>query len=104
MEIILYTVIVAIVIAFILGVLLGLFKKIFHVDTDPKVQLVRDALSGANCGGCGLAGCDAFASAVVKGDVPTNGCVAGGASCAEKIANILGSVGVEVKPKVAFLA
>ena len=104
MNIILYTIIVAVIIAFLLGVLLGLFKKIFHVDTDPKVQKVRDALSGANCGGCGLAGCDAFASAVVKGDAPSNGCVAGGADCAKKLAEILGQAGVEVKPKIAFLA
>lgn len=104
MNIILYTIICALVIAFLLGVLLGLFKKIFHVDTDPKVQLVRDALSGANCGGCGMAGCDAFAGAVVKGEVPTNGCVAGGAECATKIAEILGKAGVELKPKVAFIA
>ena len=104
MNTILYTIIVALIIAFVLGVLLGLFKKIFHVDVDPKVEEVREALSGANCGGCGLAGCDAFASAVVEGKVPTNGCVAGGAACAEKIANILGQAGVEVKLKVAFLA
>ena len=104
MNTIIYTIIVAAIIAILLGILLGLFKKIFHVDTDPKVQLVRDALSGANCGGCGLAGCDAFASAVVKGDAPTNGCVAGGADCASKVAAILGQAGVEVKPKIAFLA
>lgn len=104
MNTIIYTIIVAAIIAILLGILLGLFKKIFHVDTDPKVQLVRDALSGANCGGCGLAGCDAFAAAVVKGDAPTNGCVAGGSDCAKKVAEILGQAGVEVKPKVAFLA
>ena len=104
MNIIIYTIVVAAIIAILLGVLLGLFKKIFHVDTDPKVQLVRDALSGANCGGCGLAGCDAFASAVVKGDAPANGCVAGGSDCAKKVAEILGQAGVELKPKVAFLA
>lgn len=104
MNTIIYTIICAIVIAFILGVLLGLFKKIFHVDTDPKVEKVREALSGANCGGCGLAGCDAFAGAVVKGDAPANGCVAGGADVAGKISDILGKAGVEVKPKVAFLA
>ncbi len=104
MNTILYTIIVAAIIALLLGILLGLFKKIFHVDTDPKVQLVRDALSGANCGGCGLAGCDAFAAAVVKGDAPSNGCVAGGADCASKVAAILGQAGVEVKPKIAFLA
>ena len=104
MNTIIYTIICAVVIAFVLGVLLGLFKKIFHVDTDPKVDKVREALSGANCGGCGLAGCDAFAGAVVKGDAPANGCVAGGADVAAKISEILGKGGVEVKPKVAFIA
>lgn len=104
MNIILYTVICAVAIAFLLGVLLGLFKKIFYVDVDQKVQDVRDALSGANCGGCGFAGCDSFAQAVAKDEAPTDGCVAGGASCASKIAKILGKAGVEVKPKVAFLA
>ncbi|MDD7126773.1 (Fe-S)-binding protein, partial [Treponema porcinum] len=104
MNTILYTVIVALSIAFILGVLLGLFKKIFHVNVDPKVQSVREVLSGANCGGCGMAGCDAFAGAVVKGSAPSDGCVAGGAACASKIAEILGKAGVEVKPKVAVIA
>ncbi len=104
MNLILYTIICAVVIAFLLGLLLGLFKKIFHVDTDAKVQAVRDVLSGANCGGCGMAGCDSFAGAVVKGEVPTDGCVAGGASCATKIAEILGVNAGEVHPKVAILA
>ena len=104
MNTIIYTIICAVVIAFVLGILLGLFKKIFHVDTDPKVDKVREALSGANCGGCGLAGCDAFAGAVVKGEAETNGCVAGGADVARKISEILGKAGVEVKPKIAFLA
>ena len=49
-------------------------------------------------------GCDAFAGAVVKGDAPINGCVAGGADCASKISQILGSAGVEIKPMVTFLA
>lgn len=104
MNTILNTVLCAVVIAFVLGVLLGLFKKIFHVDTDPKVDKVREVLSGANCGGCGLAGCDAFAGAVVKGEVPVNGCVAGGSDCATKVAQILGQAGVEVKPQIAVLA
>lgn len=103
MDTILYTVVVAFAIAFIFGFLLGLFKKIFFVKTDPKIEEVRNALSGANCGGCGLAGCDAFASAVVKGDAPVNGCVAGGADCASKISSILGQANVEVVPKVSVL-
>lgn len=104
MNVILYTVICAVAIAFILGVLLGLFKKIFHVSTDPKVEQVRQVLSGVNCGGCGFAGCDAFAGAVVKGDAPSNGCVAGGADCATKIGEILGKAGVKITPKAAVIA
>lgn len=104
MNTIIYTILCALVISFVLGVLLGLFKKIFHVDTDPKVEKVREVLSGANCGGCGLAGCDAFAGAVVKGEAPTNGCVAGGADCTTKISEILGKAGIELKPQIAVLA
>lgn len=104
MNTIIYTIVCALVISFVLGVLLGLFKKIFHVDTDPKVAQVREVLSGANCGGCGLAGCDAFAGAVVKGDVATNGCIAGGSECSSKISEILGKAGIEIKPQIAVLA
>jgi len=104
MTLIVYTIVVALAIGFALGVLLGLFKKIFAVKVDPKVQEVRAALSGANCGGCGYAGCDAFAEAVVKGEAPVSGCVAGGASCAEKVASIMGVSGSSSEPKIAFVA
>jgi len=104
MKIIILTVIVALVIGFVLGLLLGLFKNIFAVKVDPKVQQVRDAISGSNCGGCGYAGCDAFAEAVVKGEAPANGCVAGGAECASKVAAILGVDAGETVKKVAFIA
>lgn len=104
MNSIIATVIVALVIGFLLGLLLGLFKKIFFVKTDPKVSAVRDVLSGANCGGCGYAGCDSFAEAVVKGDAPVTGCVAGGAACADKVAAVLGVSAGTAVPMVAFLA
>ena len=38
------------------------------VERDPRIDEVRGHLSGANCGGCGYAGCDAFAEALVKGE------------------------------------
>lgn len=104
MNLIIYTIIVAIVIGFVLGLLLGLFKKIFAVRVDSKVQEVRDALSGANCGGCGYAGCDAFAEAVVNGEAEVTGCIAGGASVAEKVAEVMGVSAGSAEPKIAFLA
>ena len=58
MNTIIYTIIAALIIGFILGLLLGLFKKIFAVKIDPKIQEIRNVLSGGNCGGCGYAGCE----------------------------------------------
>ncbi len=104
MKLVITTIIVALVVAFILGLLLGLFKKIFAVEVDPKVSEIRNALSGANCGGCGYAGCDAFAAAVVAGEAQPSGCVAGGSGVAKKIAEILGVDAGSGAKKVAFLA
>lgn len=103
MKIILFTVIVSLCVAFVLGLLLGLFKKIFAVEVDPKVQAIADVLSGGNCGGCGFAGCAAFAQAVVDGTAPANGCIAGGPSVAAKVGEIMG-VSVSATKKVAILA
>jgi formate dehydrogenase beta subunit len=38
---------------------LGAAAKIFYVEVDPLVEAVDEALPGANCGGCGFAGCAA---------------------------------------------
>ncbi len=103
MNTIITTMLVALVVAFLLGVLLGLFKKIFAVQVDPKVQAIQDVLSGGNCGGCGYAGCAAFAAAVASGEAPANGCVAGGPSVAAKVGEILG-VSVSAQKKVTVLA
>ena len=87
----------------IFGVLLGYASKKFAVEVDPKIPLVREALPGANCGGCGYAGCDACAKAIVEGSAPPNVCSVGGAATAEKIGNILG-LDVKVgEPKLAFV-
>ena len=104
MKTIILTVIVALCIAFVLGLLLGLFKKIFAVETDPKVAAIRDILSGGNCGGCGYAGCDAFAQAVANGEASANGCIAGGSGTAKKIAEILGVDAGNSSRTVAVLA
>lgn len=103
MNTLIFTIIVALVIGFILGVLLGLFKKIFAVETDPKVAAIREVLSGANCGGCGYAGCDSFAAAVARGEAPVSGCVAGGESCVNAISNIMGVTSSSSSKKIALL-
>lgn len=71
------------------GVLLVAASRIFAVTEDQKAQEVELVLPGANCGGCGFAGCADYAKAIVEG-APVNLCVAGGSEAAEKIAAIMG--------------
>jgi NADPH-dependent glutamate synthase beta subunit-like oxidoreductase len=80
----------------ICGLGLALASKIFYVYVDPKIEAVSAALPGANCGGCGFAGCGANAEAIVAGRSTASSCVAGGPDVAEEIARILG-VSVEAK-------
>ena len=87
-------VIAAVVVLFVMGVLfallLGIAARIFAVEVDERVPLVRDCLPGANCGGCGFPGCDGLATAIVEGRAPVNGCPVGGADCAVKVAAVMG--------------
>ncbi len=85
----------------VFGIGLAVAAKVFEVEVDERVPLVREALPGANCGGCGLPGCDAFANAVVNGEVPIDGCPVGGADAAAAIATIMGLEASTSEKKVA---
>lgn len=87
----------------IFGVLLAFASKKFEVEIDPRQIQVRAALPGANCGGCGYAGCDAYAEAIVADGVKINACAPGGAALVEKLASIMGLDATAEEPKVAFL-
>ncbi|MDR2181899.1 MAG: ferredoxin, partial [Treponema sp.] len=58
----------AALLALVLGLALGLFREIFYVEEDPLTSRLREALPGANCGGCGFPGCDVYAAAVAGGE------------------------------------
>jgi electron transport complex protein RnfB len=74
----------------VLGAILAIASKRFHVDVDPRVEEVLDALPGSNCGACGLAGCEAAAEAVVMGEATVQVCKAGGPDVAAAVAAIMG--------------
>ena len=80
---------------------LGIAGKIFYVDEDPRIKHVLDLLPGANCGGCGFAGCSACAEALVEGSAPASICVVGGAETAGEIAGYLGLGDVNIEPQMA---
>lgn len=77
-------------IAFVAAIILGIAAKLFYVEEDPRIEAVADLLPGANCGGCGQAGCSAAAEAMVKGEIEVNSCVVGGTETAEAIGEFLG--------------
>ncbi|WP_372678086.1 RnfABCDGE type electron transport complex subunit B [Desulfosarcina sp.] len=76
--------------ALVLSFVLGWANRAFHVEVDPRVDAVVDALPGANCGGCGYVGCGEYAEAVVLDDEAVNRCTVGGKSCAEALAAVMG--------------
>ncbi len=91
-NIVIIAIIVAGVIALALGLIIGIASKLFAVPSDPRVDLVLSLLPGANCGGCGKAGCADFAKSVVSGENPPGKCPV---SSAEQISSIAQALGIE---------
>ena len=76
--------------AIIFALLLAILGKKLAVVRDERIDKVAKLLSGANCGGCGHAGCDDFACSLVKGEANINDCNATPKENKDKIAEILG--------------
>lgn len=81
------------VFGFFLGCIIGIVAKMFKVETDPRIELVTELLPGANCGGCGRAGCADFAKSVISGENPPSKCPV----CSqENISAIAQALGIEI--------
>ncbi len=52
-------------IGLVAAVALALADKYLAVREDPRIGMVTAALPGANCGGCGFAGCDGYALSLI---------------------------------------
>ncbi len=88
----------------IFGIILTVAAKVMFVPVDEKVAAIREALPGANCGGCGFAGCEDYANAFEGNpDMSPSLCPVGGADLAKTIAGILGVEAGEVEEKVAMV-
>lgn len=98
---ILYAVLVLGLLGAIFGLVLAIASKVFHVKKNPLLEPVIELLPGANCGGCGYAGCAAFAQAVIDGKVSPSACVAGGETVNQTISSLLG---IEAKKNTRLAA
>ena len=88
---ILWTIVILTVLGLLLSLILFWVAKKFKVEEDPRIDEVEKVMPGANCGGCGFAGCRAFADAAVKApDLDNNYCPVGGNETMKKVAAVLG--------------
>jgi len=78
------------VLAVVFAVLIVLVSKVCAVNEDEKAKAIQDLLAGANCGGCGYAGCSDYAKALSEGKAELCSCGATSNEAKEQIANILG--------------
>ncbi|PIF02357.1 MAG: ferredoxin [Draconibacterium sp.] len=101
---VIYTIITLSVIGALAAVILFFVASKFKVHEDPRIDDVEQALPAANCGGCGYAGCRAFAEACVKASsLDDLNCPVGGNDTMNAVALLLGLEAVKKDPRVAFI-
>lgn len=102
MTVLLSTIATLSLLGILAAVILYFVAQKFKVEEDPRIDEVEKMLPGANCGGCGFAGCRAMAEAMVKqDDISALYCPVGGAECMKSMASYLGKVAPEKEPTVA---
>lgn len=103
-NIILYSVLSITGIGVFMAVVLYFIAQRFKVLEDPKIDEVEEALPSANCGGCGYAGCRAFAEAISKSEsLEDFNCPVGGNDVMKQVAAIMGMVAEDKDPEIAVV-
>lgn len=91
----------------ILGALLGtglaFASKKLAVKKSEKLEQLEEMMPGANCGGCGFAGCAAYAEAVFSGTAAPGLCSPGGQALADKMSEVMGVAAAKVEKQVAYV-
>lgn len=104
MNVILITVLMLGLLGATAAVILYFVAQKFKVYEDPRIDEVEAVLPAANCGGCGFAGCRAFADACVKAETLDGMlCPVGGNAVMTQVASALGLEAVLSDPKIAVL-
>ncbi|MBO5759795.1 MAG: RnfABCDGE type electron transport complex subunit B [Rikenellaceae bacterium] len=99
-----YTVLILCVLGVLAALLLYFVAQKFKVVEDPRIDIIEKMLPGANCGGCGQAGCRALAEAFVKKeDISKLYCPVAGAAVMKQVAELVGKSVPEREPQVAVV-
>ena len=78
------------VLGFFSGLMLAYAATKYQQNKNPLEDIISKKLPGANCGACGLAGCSAYATALVKDNIAIDLCTVGGQELTKELASILG--------------
>lgn len=73
------------------------------IDRDARIDDIERNLAGANCGGCGYAGCSQFAEALFKGEADISKCNPTSPENKQNIAKILGMSDFKSEQTVAVV-
>lgn len=90
-------------IGLVCGVALALAAKYLAVEEDPRIEEVANLLPGANCGGCGFAGCADYGKAIIIDNVAINLCSPGGKGVIDSLSAYLGVTASAAERKVAMV-
>ena len=96
-------IIILAVLSLVFTILILIVNKMCTVEEDPRIEEVANNLAGANCGGCGFAGCSDFAKAVVEGRADPSLCSATTSENKKAISKILGVEIKDVGPLMAVV-
>lgn len=103
-QTILYAIITLSSLGVVSAVILYFIAQKFKVFEDPCIEDVNNMLPGANCGGCGVAGCRALAEMIVNtGDLSLHKCPVGGNGIMKQIGTYLGLETAEMEPLIAVV-
>ena len=103
-QTIIWTIAILVLLGVVLAVVLYVVAEKFKVEEDPRIDDVEKELPGANCGGCGQAGCRAFAQFCVESeDMEKCFCPVGGNDVMQKVAAVLGREVAAKEPMVAVV-
>lgn len=91
------------VLAIVFALLIVIVSKLCYVKTDERVDKVSSHLAGANCGGCGYAGCGDYAKALVEGKATLSSCGATSNDDKQEIAKILNLPFDATEKKLAYI-
>ncbi|MDR3132471.1 MAG: RnfABCDGE type electron transport complex subunit B [Prevotellaceae bacterium] len=104
MQTIILTVVTLTALGAILAAALYMVAQRFRTEEDPRIDEVAALLPGANCGGCGFAGCRALAEAVVKSETMDNlYCPVGGSEVMQQVAACVGRTVEAREPMIAVV-